>query len=538
MKYNRIKAIAAASAALCTLAGAQSLSAQSAIDAYTLSSNDLRGTARFMSMGGAFTALGGDLSTLTQNPGGIGIYRYSEIGATLDIDLRSYKTSTPGYTLKDSQTKAFCNNFGYVGTVRLDGPMRTFNWGVSYGRLKSFDHITKGYNIPTNTSLSNYVAAYSQNIDPADMEFTDSYNPYFDSRLDWLSILSYSAYMINPVNGGNYVGLFQNGTTGDAEYVARDHGYIDQYSFNFGGNIQDMVYWGIGVGVTDLDYRRDVYYSESMENALVPTKDGALVTGNAGFDLYNRKHITGTGWDLKLGLIFKPVNELRIGLAFHTPTWYNVTTTYDAEVDYSYFNPADDQVEGNPLSGNEYTEVGAYDWKMRTPWRVLTGIAGVIGSDAILSFDYEYQAYDKMHVDEQTGYNEFSAMDAVNQDVRDYFKGSHIFRFGAEYRVTPQFSLRAGYNFKSTNVKSEAADGNIQVFTAGTDPSYRFAKNSQGVSCGLGYHSGGWYVDAAYVYKLEKSTFHGYTDFDGLKAPTAKVSDHYSSIVISAGYKF
>jgi hypothetical protein len=33
------------------------------------------GTARFQAMGGAFTALGGDLSVLSQNPAGLGIYR-------------------------------------------------------------------------------------------------------------------------------------------------------------------------------------------------------------------------------------------------------------------------------------------------------------------------------------------------------------------------------------------------------------------------------------------------------------------------------
>ena len=47
---------------------------QGAIDAYRISQPDMKGTARFMGMGGAFSALGGDLSTLSQNPAGIGIY--------------------------------------------------------------------------------------------------------------------------------------------------------------------------------------------------------------------------------------------------------------------------------------------------------------------------------------------------------------------------------------------------------------------------------------------------------------------------------
>ena len=57
MKKSLITAAIAASLPL--LAGAQT-----ATDAFQLSQQGLRGTARFMSMGGAFTALGGDLSKI------------------------------------------------------------------------------------------------------------------------------------------------------------------------------------------------------------------------------------------------------------------------------------------------------------------------------------------------------------------------------------------------------------------------------------------------------------------------------------------
>lgn len=67
--------------------------AQGAFDAYSISQPDLKGTARFMSMGGAFGALGGDLSTFSQNPAGIGVYRRSEIGITVDLDCQSSKQS-------------------------------------------------------------------------------------------------------------------------------------------------------------------------------------------------------------------------------------------------------------------------------------------------------------------------------------------------------------------------------------------------------------------------------------------------------------
>ena len=313
--------------------------AQSTVDAYSLSQTELRGTARFMSMGGAFTALGGDLSTLSQNPAGVAVYRGSEIGATLDLNFRSYNTQTPYGSSKDNQTKVFCNNFGYVGTAWLGSGMRSISWGVTYGRVSSFDRVTNGYNNPTSTSLTNYVAGFSGGQSPSDLSFEYgsngqcTYNPYLDSDCDWLSILAYTSYMISPRPGApnQYLGLYQNGTVGDALYNVRERGYVDQYNFDLGGNVSDMVYWGLGIGVTDISYTRDAYYSESMENARIMSPGGSsLTTGDAGFDLYNSKHITGNGWNFKAGVIVKPVPALRLGFAVHTPTYYTLTHGYEA----------------------------------------------------------------------------------------------------------------------------------------------------------------------------------------------------------------
>lgn len=221
------------------------MTAQSAPDIYMLSQTDLRGTARFMSMGGAFTALGGDLSTLTQNPAGIGVYRRSEVGATLDISPSKITATTNTDKMGMAKTKVYCNNFGYVGTARLDGLMRTFSWGASYNRLASFDRTFNAYNGSTSTSLSNYVAAYTNaaQYPESKLSFGNDYNPYLDpDGADWLSILAYSSYMINPVNG-SYTGLYQNGTKGDALSEVRQSGYVDEYAIDFGGNIDNVVMW-------------------------------------------------------------------------------------------------------------------------------------------------------------------------------------------------------------------------------------------------------------------------------------------------------
>ena len=112
------------------------MNAQDAFDVLQMSQNELRGTSRFQSMAGAFGALGGDLSVLTQNPGGIGVYRNSDVGITFSLDFNSTKSGID----KTNETKFNVNNVGYIGAIRLDSEtVPNLNFGFTYNRLQSFN---------------------------------------------------------------------------------------------------------------------------------------------------------------------------------------------------------------------------------------------------------------------------------------------------------------------------------------------------------------------------------------------------------------
>lgn len=113
-----------------------------------------------------------------------------------------------------------------------------------------------------------------------------------------------------------------------------------------------------------------------------------------------------------------------------------------------------------------------------------------------------------------------------------------MLRLGAEYRVTPAFSVRAGYNCTMSNIKDEVRDGSAMVITSGTDPSFSFNKTTQNISVGLGYRYKAWYVDAAYVHTNREGTLHAYTDFNGNSAPRYTTKDYNNQIVLSMGFKF
>ena len=547
--------------------------AQTAVDAYSASQLYLRGSARFMSMGGAFTALGGDISTLNQNPGGIGVYRSSDISLTLDLEPQSTKSTVGTLTDKNSQTKFGVNNFGYIGTVNTGNEtMPFFNWGVSYSKIASFDRRYGGRLGQIGTSYTNMVADYTTYDGYTQGDLIND-NPYFDSSAPWSSILMFDGFGINPTAPGanSYAGLFNYGnTTGEGWYNIEEKGHVDEYSLNFGGNVMNILYWGIGFGITDIDFKQYAYYGESFTDLNVPrfipdavNPDGGsygYYPGNADqaepntgdYGLTNYKHIWGSGFNFKAGVIIKPVNEFRLGLAVHTPTYYNLSYEGNATMAFGYDSPLYNQNEVNKFNnGQTSTEWSDFDWKLQTPWRFMVGAAGVLGGKAIISADYEYRAYGDLKVKDWNGYN----YDAYNNDVKTFYKGVNILRLGAEYRVTPAFSIRAGYSYESSPVQKQLLDPSndsevLYVPTSGADdtetqPSFTLDRTTNYITCGIGYRYKYFYADLAYVYRHRESDYQAFTNYEELMnpgtivyAPKAKVTDSNSQIVLTLGVRF
>lgn len=161
-----------------------------------------------------------------------------------------------------------------------------------------------------------------------------------------MSILAYNSCLINPNAAGRFQGLSGQNSAISSEFEAHETGGVDQFNINFGGNIANVVYWGMGFGITDLDYKSTTYYGETVTNGIIeefePDGDGIKdtgrqTTGEANYGIVNSLHTFGTGYNFKLGVIIKPINEVRLGVAFHTPTYYSLkdeSITY-ASADYT-----------------------------------------------------------------------------------------------------------------------------------------------------------------------------------------------------------
>lgn len=535
--------------------------AQGAVDYHTLSSSQLRGTARYMSMAGAFGALGGDISTLTQNPAGIGVYRSSDISATLSIDPRRTTLDDTGFqAFRNKQTNVACNNFGYVGAARtgLD-IMPYFQWGASYNRINDYRRYYRGYFPVSNTSWTNAIAAASEGYAPDQLlgrRVPKAYNPFFESvdQVDWLSALAYNTLLINGGQDGNYLGLYKTNSSANAEVEVRESGYIDEYSINFGGNFADMIYWGIGFGIRDLQFTRTANYNEMISDALVPVDPDdpdRLGNGAAEWSIDSYQTVSATGFNLKFGLIYKPINELRIGLAVHSPTWYSYRFNQNAQVTYGLgkLEPDNyytfDNYAGGPDADNPFAKTGNGYWTRsgKSPWRLMASAATVIGGRFILSADYVYEAYPSM------GDSGTDASADIAADIKRYYTGASELRLGAEIRVTPKFSLRAGYGLKTSGVKEAIRNGRDYVYTSGVTTMYTLDGTRHNLTCGLGYRFKSVYADLAYVHSTSKAQWNAFSPFPhtpggydvpsaAQRGPQANLTDTYNQIALTVGFRF
>lgn len=504
-------------------------SAQYAFDALTYSQTELRGTSRYVAMGGAFGALGGDLTTLGQNPGGIGVYRNSDANLTLSLDFNKSTASGEKCTNNSFQFA----NIGYVGAFRLNSEtMPTFNFGFSYNRINSYRRHYTGYMSGIASSVTDYLAEKANNDGTTIADMNEGYSGY----ARWDQIAAYRTYLINPTEstGREWGGLGYDGTIGEAEFEVDEVGRTDEYNISLGGNIKNFLYWGASLGIRNMVYEYYKYYGEVLTNTVifdVPDLEKAkVVDGNASLGIVNTSRTTGTGVNGKFGVILKPINQLRFGVAVHTPTIYKMRDIYTGNISAEYYGEkvptAYSLVEKYPESSNYY--------KIRTPWKFIGSVAGVIGNIGIISVDYEYCNNKSIRIQDDRGREYAGSTNEINTCL----KPSHTIKIGAEVRVSPKFSLRAGYNMQTTGTSADVQDDKVEVEVASTHPAYTYDKDIKHITAGFGYHSGSLYFDMAYVYQNRKSNYHAFPGINYLPTLSTEVKDTNHRIQATLGFRF
>ena len=492
--------------------------AQETYENTKLIDNDLNGTARYVGMGGAMEALGADLSTIGTNPAGLGLFRKGK------TDLSFGLVSQTGMNKFNSLSKTNMS-FDQIGVVFNLGktPNASFNIGFNYHKSRNFDQLLNAANTLNNASQNK-------------LTYQKYRNQVFKERKDLTYSQLDALYMDNLLYDNRTKKYYNFPATGYL-YNQENKGYIGEYDMNFSANLNDRVYLGLTMGIHDVHYKG---YAEYTEN-FVPNANNI-----PGLTLNDSREITGTGFDVKLGAIVRPMTEspFRLGAYIHTPVWYDLTTS-----NYTVLT-----------DGTARPNVGeTYDFRVNTPWKFGLSAGTTLADRIALGATYEYAAYNAMQTRIKDGgtydwyygtYYESSHNDrAMNNHTEDALKGQHTLKLGAEARITDHFSLRAGYNYLSALYKDAAVkDGSLN--SPGTyyasSTSYVNWKDTNRFTFGLGWNAWRFNIDLAYQYSQQNGTFYPFMNYHEGSAPSVEdnianptqVNNKQHQLLLTMGYKF
>lgn len=483
------------------------------------------GTARSMAMGNAFTALGADLTAATLNPAGIGMYVDSDISFSPMMQFTKMKTanSEPFYGDGPTRNQPFSDHTerfglssaGGVFTVyRGTGALTNFNLGIVYNRIADFNYNSLSASIanPAHESMANFLCTLSntdnlQTNDDGRMPFGD--DPYY-----WGSVLAYQNYIINKDDQGWYIDRISADAEIDQFSATEVRGSIGEYDITFGMNFADVVYFGASLGIQSLSYKRSVFYGENYVYPNGEYPSGEDMPYQLDYMNYvQRTRLSGTGVNLKLGITFRPVSWWRFGVAYHTPTYYNTSLRYSADM-WAEAYSAGDNPDGFDVNNNGYIytydespiweDAGPNAWKFRSPSRLLLGTAFTLGNRVIISADYERSWYQSTRLQDSPIWN----LDYTDI-TKEIFKGSNTVRVGAEAYILPFMALRAGYIWSGSTLRK-----GFENIVA----TRRMPQKQSFVTAGLGFRfSPTVYLDLAYQYNRTHYTGHQtfyYTDYD------------------------
>ncbi|MBQ8673719.1 MAG: outer membrane protein transport protein [Bacteroides sp.] len=532
--------------------------AQTIYDAAALSDRDLNGTARFVGMGGAMSALGGDISTMSTNPAGTAIYRSGDVAVSFGLSNFGTESKYDGYKANSDKLRGDWNSAGVVIPTKIGNQtsLRYVNFGFNYQRVKSFYR---------NMTMEGHLGAYSQTFQMANQAdgITNWPNdPYLSNDIGWLSALGFNGYLITDLvaesdldgrnlqpfrlngqevtnrNGekmyltnGEYYGMY---TDGYGTFRSTERGGIDEFDFNLSFNVNDRAYFGFTIGAYAVNYNKYSFYDEDYG-------DGQ------GYCLETWSKINGAGFDLKFGTILRPFESspLRIGLAIHTPTFYSLDYKTNALLQSDVLNDLSVPNEVNTPSGEIglYTE-DTYDilggdmvrkFQLHSPWTYNLSLGYTVGRELALGVEYEYKDYSGVKFRDEEGYSDTFAYE---NSTTEMLKGVSTFRIGAEYKLAPEFSLRAGYNYRSAAFKEDAFK-DLPINSIQTDTDFANAESLSNYTLGIGYRTSSFYVDLAYKYTTQEAKFYPFDMFDGERLVQAtQVKNARSQMMVTLGLKF
>ncbi len=475
--------------------------------------SDVIGTSRYVSMGGAMGALGADISVMSNNPAGIGLYRRNDVSVTMGAQIQEEE---PRYG--DSRTHFTFDQIGFVAAFPSEFSESSWAFGMNLQKKANFAFSQScGYNGLNGLSQA---AQFRELFYSKYWDFNAG--DIYDGTEAALPVRADDAMLYDIADaGGNTLGIRSN----SYDYYRKTSGNLYGLDLNISGAINSQVFLGMTLGIDFLRYRSNYQYVEFRDGS-----DGS----DQDYDIISNQRVDGTGFNFKFGTIIRPFEDspFRFGVAIETPTWYRLTQ----EDSYYSFASANDNYlsNGDALYDQVITENdgsrsyiydsydGNYmDYNVFAPWKFRLSAGSTVENIFAWDIEYEYAMYNKTKMGSPRDYDydgpstdmdKDRAMGELNDRVMN---GVHNFRVGMEVKPVPELAIRAGYNFFSRPMKkSGRLDQGIgsEAFDYSLSTDYMNLNEAHVFTVGLGYRYKKFYADLAYKYRNQSGDFYAFDD--------------------------
>jgi hypothetical protein len=468
----------------CTL-----LQAQNETDALRYSRLGFGGTARYNAMGGAFGALGGDMSVICVNPAGLAIYRKNELTFTPSFFNQRVSSTYNGTFSDDARFNFRFDNFGFVfagvNDTKSDEGWQSVGFGVAYTRLASFQSNVR----MTGQATTSLMDAWSKTASGTGPGGLDAFNEG----------LAWNTWMLNTLPGDStrYTDTIPDGTLLNQTKTIESRGGVGEWTFGLAGNYSNRLYIGASIGIPQVKYEEIAKYSEEEVNDTV---------SNFSYLSFRQNLVTkGSGFNFRVGLIYRATDFLRMGIAVHTPSILRLNDTYQSDMT-SLIGGVNRQDE---------SPQGRFDYTVRTPLRTVLSLGIIIGKRGLISADYEYVDYS----DARLRSSQF-AFNTANDAIRSKYQAASNLRVGGELNLAP-LSFRAGFALYGSPYTSAVNNNATRTYITG----------------GFGYRDpeGNFFVDGTILTSQMKDKYYFYDQ--SLANP---VENKWSvvNVMLTVGFKY
>lgn len=452
---------------LCAVGSAQNIN-----EALRYSTENLQGTARYQAMGGAFGALGGDLSSLNINPAGSAVFNNS----LFTISGSTYNTDNEvNYFGNGTGTKTNNLDLNQVGgafvfrNTNANSDWKKFSLAFNYDIVNNYDneYVANGN---STQGIDNYFLNYAQGIPFGsillqDGEFIEE--AYLDIGAnqgfrEQQAFLGYYGGILDPAaeedSNTDYISNTTYGSV-NQDFLRRTTGYNSKFTLNMASQYKENVYMGASLNFHNVLYTK---YDQFTESGYDPTSDIQRTT----FDNFLRTE--GSGFSFSLGAIAKLNDYLRLGGSYQSPTWYRLNDDFSQRIN--------SDLADSEISFIDFNIINLFEtYTVKTPSKLTGSLAMVFAKNGLLSFDYAYQNLSNTEL-QPTNDPSFVT---VNNQISNELGSVSTIRLGGEYRIA-QISLRAGYRFEQSPYANGTTIGDLNA-----------------VSAGIGYNFGGSRLDFA-----------------------------------------